>query len=45
MRFDSILGAIFGPTSLVVNNECTGEDPVAPGGIIQLIISAIDHIC
>ena len=25
-------GPIFGPTSLVINNECTGEDPTAPGG-------------
>ena len=26
------LGAVFGPTSLVINNECDGEDPVDPGG-------------
>uniref|UniRef100_A0A914HHI5 Glycoside hydrolase family 19 catalytic domain-containing protein n=1 Tax=Globodera rostochiensis TaxID=31243 RepID=A0A914HHI5_GLORO len=25
-------GPIFGPTSLVINNECSGEDPVTPGG-------------
>ncbi|MFH4979907.1 hypothetical protein AB6A40_006616 [Gnathostoma spinigerum] len=25
-------GAIFGPTSLVINNECNGEDPTDPGG-------------
>ncbi|KAI1707731.1 chitinase class I domain-containing protein [Ditylenchus destructor] len=25
-------GPIFGPTSLVINNECMGEDPTAPGG-------------
>lgn len=27
-----IVGAVFGPTSLVVNNECGGEDPQEPGG-------------
>jgi len=25
-------GAVFGPTSLVINNECRGEDPDDPGG-------------
>lgn len=25
-------GPIFGPTSLVINNECNGEDPTNPGG-------------
>lgn len=25
-------GPIFGPTSLVINNECNGEDPTTPGG-------------
>ncbi|EGT47131.1 hypothetical protein CAEBREN_24989 [Caenorhabditis brenneri] len=25
-------GAIFGPTSLIINNECGGEDPDEPGG-------------
>ncbi|ETN75531.1 chitinase class I [Necator americanus] len=25
-------GPIFGPTSLVINNECGGEDPEEPGG-------------
>lgn len=25
------MGPIFGPTSLVINNECTGEDPTPPG--------------
>jgi len=24
-------GPIFGPTSLVINNECNGEDPLPPG--------------
>ena len=23
---------MFGPTSLVINNECNGEDPTEPGG-------------
>lgn len=25
-------GGVFGPTSLVINNECNGEDPSYPGG-------------
>jgi hypothetical protein len=25
-------GPIFGPTSLIINNECTGMDAQAPGG-------------
>jgi hypothetical protein len=25
-------GAIFGPTSLIINNECNGEDAASPGG-------------
>ena len=25
-------GGVFGPTSLVINNECGGEDPREPGG-------------
>ncbi|VDM46251.1 unnamed protein product, partial [Toxocara canis] len=25
-------GPIFGPTSLIINNECNGEDPTNPGG-------------
>ncbi|KRZ95877.1 Endochitinase B, partial [Trichinella sp. T8] len=25
-------GPIFGPTSLIINNECSGEDPSEPGG-------------
>jgi len=25
-------GGVFGPTSLVINNECGGEDPSEPGG-------------
>jgi len=25
-------GGVFGPTSLVINNECNGEDPTDPGG-------------
>ncbi|PIC27239.1 hypothetical protein B9Z55_019559 [Caenorhabditis nigoni] len=25
-------GPIFGPTSLIINNECSGEDPTNPGG-------------
>uniref|UniRef100_A0A0N5B6V3 Glyco_hydro_19_cat domain-containing protein n=1 Tax=Strongyloides papillosus TaxID=174720 RepID=A0A0N5B6V3_STREA len=25
-------GAIFGPTSLIINNECNGEDKTEPGG-------------
>ncbi|VDM44825.1 unnamed protein product [Toxocara canis] len=25
-------GPIFGPTSLIINNECGGEDPTNPGG-------------
>jgi hypothetical protein len=25
-------GAIFGPTSLIINKECTGEDQTVPGG-------------
>ncbi|CAD6195892.1 unnamed protein product [Caenorhabditis auriculariae] len=25
-------GPIFGPTSLIINNECNGEDPTDPGG-------------
>uniref|UniRef100_A0A914MXL1 Glycoside hydrolase family 19 catalytic domain-containing protein n=1 Tax=Meloidogyne incognita TaxID=6306 RepID=A0A914MXL1_MELIC len=24
-------GPVFGPTSLIINNECTGEDPILPG--------------
>ena len=28
----TISGGVFGPTSLVINNECNGEDPVEPGG-------------
>uniref|UniRef100_A0A914L9S6 Uncharacterized protein n=1 Tax=Meloidogyne incognita TaxID=6306 RepID=A0A914L9S6_MELIC len=24
-------GPVFGPTSLIINNECTGEDPIVPG--------------
>ncbi|CAD5226567.1 unnamed protein product [Bursaphelenchus okinawaensis] len=25
-------GALFGPTSLIINNECNGEDNATPGG-------------
>lgn len=25
-------GSVFGPTSLVINNECGGEDQAVPGG-------------
>ena len=28
----TFLGAVFGPTSLVINKECGGEDPEEPGG-------------
>ncbi|KAH7662541.1 hypothetical protein AAVH_43497, partial [Aphelenchoides avenae] len=25
-------GSVFGPTNLVINNECKGEDAAVPGG-------------
>ena len=30
--FHILSGAVFGPTSLVINKECNGEDPTDPGG-------------
>ncbi|VDP08986.1 unnamed protein product [Soboliphyme baturini] len=31
-RAKGYIGPIFGPTSLIINNECNGEDPQDPGG-------------
>jgi len=30
-------GPILGPTSLIINNECGGEDPTDPGGEKKIV--------
>lgn len=37
-------GAIFGPTSLIINNECNGEDKEEPGKCFSINCGKSDKI-